>query len=166
MKPYSEYSAEELAMERLFIRWVRFPNDLPIQSFWENWLVQHPHMNETVHTARQLVEQASAWNSEDLSGEEAGSLWTKIRSSIERLPDVEPLDPSLRSIAANWYFFRWSAGVCATGLLIMLWYFLEPTPINNRLFEPLPIKTDSVQVDSSADSLRSTINLQKDLSNK
>ena len=54
MKPFSELSAEELAMENLFIRWVRFPDDPPIRSFWEGWIVKYPAMKDTVARAREL----------------------------------------------------------------------------------------------------------------
>jgi hypothetical protein len=155
MKPYSEYSAEELAMERLFIRWVRYPNDPPIRSFWENWLMQHPQMNRTVETARDLVQAASAPQSDSLSREEAGSLWTKIRSSIEHLPDVEPLDPGLRSLAANLYFYRWSVGIVTTMVMVLFWFFMEPQRMPYQGLEQLTAKADTVQVKvPAADSVK------------
>lgn len=89
MKPYSEFSAEELAMEGLFIRWILFPNDTPIRAFWEKWLSRHPQMTPTVQEARSLVEIASKWNGITLSPEENTSLWTRIRSSMGQLSELD-----------------------------------------------------------------------------
>ena len=161
MKPYSEYSAEELAMERLFIRWVRYPDDLPICTFWENWLIQHPHMDETVSVARRLVETSSALGIDVLSGEEVGSLWNKIRTSIEKLPDVEPLDANLKTVATNWYIIRWSVAVLTAFVMILLWYFLQPAQVSCKALLPFYAKADSVQVTAPADSLRRPFTIPK-----
>lgn len=152
MKPYSEYTAEELAMERLFIRWVRNPDDPPIQKFWENWIEQHPFMVETVQSARQLVDEASGWEVETLPHNEVGSLWERIRNSIETLPEIEYLDPSMKAIATNWYFLRWSAGIVSTVLLVMFWFFWEP---ENKYFQSSQTqiaKSDSIQNLNKSDS--------------
>jgi hypothetical protein len=90
MKPYSEYSAEELAMENLFIRWVRFPNDPPIRSFWENWIAKYPYKKDTVEKARELVLITSEWKPETLSGQDVNSIWDRIRNSLEIIKEREP----------------------------------------------------------------------------
>lgn len=92
MKPYSEYSAEELAMENLFIRWVRFPNDPPIRSFWENWMVKYPNKKDTIDKARELVLVTSEWKPEMLSNQDVNSLWDRIRTSLEIITEREPGD--------------------------------------------------------------------------
>lgn len=92
MKPYSEYSAEELAMENLFIRWVRFPNDPPIRSFWENWMVKYPNKKDTIDKARELVLITSEWKPETLSNQDVNSLWGRIRTSLEIIKEREPGD--------------------------------------------------------------------------
>ena len=90
MKPYSEYSAEELAMENLFIRWIRFPDDPSIKSFWENWILKYPSMRDTVEKARELVLAVSDWKPESLSNQEVNTIWDRIRSSLEIISDGEP----------------------------------------------------------------------------
>jgi hypothetical protein len=90
MKPFSELSAEELAMENLFIRWVRFPDDPPIRSFWEGWIVKYPAMKETVAKARELVLMASDWKTDTLSSQEINSIWGRIRSSLDMIKEREP----------------------------------------------------------------------------
>jgi hypothetical protein len=90
MKPYSEYSAEELAMENLFIRWVRFPNDPSIRSFWENWIEKYPGKKDTVDKARELVLLTSEWKPEMLSNQDVNSIWDRIRNSLEIIKEREP----------------------------------------------------------------------------
>ncbi len=90
MKPYSEFSAEELAMEGLFIRWILSPNDTSIGSFWEKWLTRHPQMTPTVNEAKNLVEMASRWDGVVLPVDENVSLWGRIKNSIGQLSDHEP----------------------------------------------------------------------------
>ena len=94
MKPFSELSAEELAMENLFIRWVRFPDDPPIRSFWESWILKYPAMKETVDNARELVLTASDWKPETLTNQDINSIWDRIRSSLDMRTDREPNMPS------------------------------------------------------------------------
>lgn len=96
MKPFSELSAEELAMENLFIRWVRFPDDPPIRSFWENWILKYPAMKETVDKARELVLTASDWKPETLTNQDINSIWDRIRSSLDIMSDREPKAPSFK----------------------------------------------------------------------
>lgn len=89
MKPFSELSAEELAMENLFIRWVRFPDDPPIRSFWENWILKYPAQKDTVAKARELVLIASDWKPDGLSGQDVNSIWGRIMSSLDIMGDRE-----------------------------------------------------------------------------
>lgn len=92
MKAYSEYSAEELAMENLFIRWVRFPEDPSIKVFWENWVLKYPSMSDTVEEARMLVLNATETNVEPLNTGEVNSLWGRIRSSLDIIGDTDSPD--------------------------------------------------------------------------
>lgn len=157
MKPYSEYTAEELAMERLFIRWVQNPDDPPIQKFWEGWLDQHPSMIDTVYLARELVDTASDWDTGVISYEEAGSLWNRIRSSVETLPELEYLDPTVKAIATKWYFLRWSAGIVATVSLVILWFFFEPNTFPLPSEKNMLMKSDTSLVLAKKDSISKRI---------
>ena len=97
MKPYSDYSAEELAMENLFIRWVRSPDDPSIRAFWENWIIKYPYMKENVDKARELVLAASDWKPDMLSNQEVNSIWGRIRNSLEIIGDRELVSPAVKS---------------------------------------------------------------------
>ena len=98
MKPYSDYSAEELAMENLFIRWVRFPDDPSICTFWENWMIKYPSRKDTIDKARELVLIASDWKPDVLSNQEINSVWSRIRSSLEIIGEAESVNPSVKPI--------------------------------------------------------------------
>lgn len=123
MKPFSEYSAEELAMERLFIRWVRYPNDGPIRSFWENWLKKFPEMEETVETARQLLLASSDWPQDSLSSEEVNSLWGRIKSSIGQVKEMEPLESRIDILKIRLAYYRWYIVALLTVLLVLIAFF-------------------------------------------
>lgn len=74
-------------MENLFIRWVRFPDDPPIRSFWENWILKYPAQKDTVAKARELVLIASDWKPDNLSGQDVNSIWGRIMSSLDIMGD-------------------------------------------------------------------------------
>lgn len=131
-------------MERLFIRWVRNPQDPEIGKFWDGWLVKYPHMLAIVDTARNLVNSASELPVETISNEEVGSLWHRIRSSIEIFPEIQ--NSRMRTIAGKFYFLRWSIGIVGTVFLIILLIVFKPpggrSPVVDRPFGEL--KKDSV----------------------
>lgn len=74
-------------MENLFIRWVRFPDDPPIRSFWENWILKYPAQKDTVAKARELVLIASDWRPDNLTNQEVNSIWGRIMSSLDIMGD-------------------------------------------------------------------------------
>ena len=120
MKHFSAYTAEELATDDLFVRWVQHPDDAEVASFWEGWLLYHPNRRDTVETARQLVRIASQPDREVLAGDEVRSLWGRIRTSIQEMPELQPLQPDVQSFVARWYFFR-SVGAAAGIVLFLGW---------------------------------------------
>lgn len=156
MKPYSEYSAEELAMEHLFIRWVRNPNDPEIGMFWDGWVAKYPHMVPTVATAKVLVINASEINPDTMSGEEVNSLWNRIRSTIETFPEIQRLDSNVRNIAGKLFYLRWSIGILSTIAIILIFFFvkagqsssmgeLEVTGVDSSLHITKPVSIDSTK---------------------
>lgn len=123
MKPYSEYSAEELAMERLFIRWVRDPEDAEIGKFWDGWVTKYPQMLTTVAEAQALVKNATDFNTETISVDEANSLWNRIRNTIETFPEIRGLDSNVRNFAGKLLYLRWSIGILSTIAIILILVF-------------------------------------------
>ena len=95
MKPYHNFTAEDLACDDDFLNWVKHPGSYPhLESFWNQWLVEHPERREVVDEARYLVltvlaedqfypdamKQRDVWSriqqSADLKGSnKAGTLW-------------------------------------------------------------------------------------------
>lgn len=124
MKPFSELSAEELAMENLFIRWVRFPDDPPIRSFWENWILKYPAMRETVANAREIVLTASDWKPEMLSGQEVNSIWDRIINSLDIRAEREPGEASGGLLRPRLNTKSIILGIISMAVLMMLYFFL------------------------------------------
>ncbi|MGA0555644.1 FecR domain-containing protein [Larkinella sp. VNQ87] len=122
MKHFSAYTAEELAADELFIRWVQHPDDAEVSAFWEGWLAHHPDKVEVVEFARDLVRLASNPVSRPLEADEVVSLWGRIRSSIQEMPELQPLQPEIQSWVTNWYIFRWVSA--AAGIVLFIGWVL------------------------------------------
>jgi ferric-dicitrate binding protein FerR (iron transport regulator) len=82
MNPYLTYTAEDLACDDDFLRWVKYPERYPqLDAFWKRWLDDHPEKAEIVAEARCLVLAVLA-DDEFLPGETKQSeIWQKIRLS-------------------------------------------------------------------------------------
>ena len=124
MKPFSELSAEELAMENLFIRWVRFPDDQAIRSFWENWIIKYPSRKDTVDKARELVLIASDWKPDMLSNQEVNSIWGRIRNSLDIIGDRDPNKNSPDSPGSNFLTKGIILILMSVTFLFFLFYFI------------------------------------------
>ncbi|GAB3763650.1 FecR family protein [Spirosoma pomorum] len=110
-KPYTAYTAEEFALDDLFVRWVQHPNDEEVAAFWQVWLTNNLDCVDTVETAQTLVLEASQSRVGDLEFDETSSLWGRIRVSLETMEDVRPLQPDVRTVVGWWYLFRTVAAV-------------------------------------------------------
>ncbi len=128
MKPYSEYTAEELAMERLFIRWVRHPDDSHVAKFWVDWVRDHPQQAEVVESAKELVDTVSDWEEGEISPEETRSIWQRIRRSLIKLPETEGLASGFTHRAGSGPFLKWIMGIGATVVMI-LFLFMQEKPL-------------------------------------
>ncbi len=105
-KSYSVYSAEEFALDDLFVRWVKYPNDEEVASYWTIWLSNHPYQEETVELARELIRTGSRSYLPNLSADDISSVWGRIRESLQTMEDVRPLQPDVRAVVGWWYFIR------------------------------------------------------------
>jgi len=128
MKPYSEYSAEELAMERLFIRWVRHPDDPQVAKFWVSWVRENPQQAETVESAKMLVDTVSEWQNMEMSRDERVSLWERIRQSIGSIPIWNEPAASRDSSPDNRSFLKWVLLVGAIVVLLLFVFMRETAP--------------------------------------
>ncbi len=115
-KPYTTYTAEELALDALFVRWVQHPDDDEVAAHWQGWLAQCPTCTDTVETARELVRTASLPSEPPFGQEDVSTVWGRIRESLRTMEDVRPLQPDVRAVVGWWYFLR----TVAAGLAVVL----------------------------------------------
>ncbi|QJD78945.1 FecR family protein [Spirosoma rhododendri] len=127
-KPYSAYTAEEFALDDLFVRWVKHPHDEEVAMHWQLWLNHNPARRHTVESARQLILHSALAGSDGLANDEISSLWGRIRESLQGMEDVRPLQPKDRTMVGWWYFGRTVAATLGVVLLIgwALWIQYGP----------------------------------------
>lgn len=127
-KPYSAYTAEEFALDDLFVRWVHHPTDEEVVSYWQVWLTHNPGCADTIELARQLVKTASTSRLTSLTQEETSSVWGRIRESLQTMEDIRPLQPDVRAFIGWWYFLRTVSALLAVILLFgwALWIQYGP----------------------------------------
>ena len=128
IKPYSAYSAEEFALDDLFVRWVQHPDDEEVAAYWQGWLSKHPYQEDTVEVARELIRTGSRPALMAISSDEISTVWGRIRESLQTMDDVRPLQPDVRTVVGWWYFFRTVAAMLGVVLLIgwALWMQYGP----------------------------------------
>ena len=80
MNRYLTHTAEDLACDDDFLRWVKYPDRYPqLDAFWRRWLDDYPEKRELVAEARCLVLAVLA-DDEFLPREtKQGEIWQKIR---------------------------------------------------------------------------------------
>lgn len=130
-KPYSAYTAEEFALDDLFVRWVQHPDDEEVVAYWQIWLSQNGQCVDTVETARELILTASRSAGLSLSTDEVSSVWNRIRESLETMEDVRPLQPDVRAVVGWWYFLRTVAALLGVVLFTgwALWMQYGPNGV-------------------------------------
>ncbi|MBO0929831.1 FecR domain-containing protein [Fibrella aquatilis] len=135
MKPYAHYSAIELAMDDMFVRWVQMPDDDELSAHWQGFLEHQPQCEDLVYEARQLVKQISqpVATLPALHTDEVHSVWGRIRGSLQDLDDVRPLQPAVRSAVGWWYFGRAVAASLGMILLVGWTVFKQYTSETSRL---------------------------------
>lgn len=121
-KPYAAYSAEEFALDDLFVRWVQHPDDEEVAAYWEQWLSNNPGRAEVVETARLIVLAGGRPMLPSLTSDEISTVWGRIRESLQTMEDVRPLQPDVRAVVGWWYFIR--TILAALGLVLLVgWAF-------------------------------------------
>lgn len=113
---YLTYTAEELAQETDFIRWVR-ATDTSQSASWEAWLESHPEQVEKVAEARALVE-AVQWPIPKLTDSQKANMWDAIDQATTEAK-VVPLGNRRRWI--------WSAAAAVLLLLAAGWWLTQNT---------------------------------------
>ena len=128
-KPYAAYSAEDFALDDLFVRWVQHPSDEEVTAFWEQWLHNHPDRYETVTMARKIIRAGGQSRLPALTTDEISTVWGRIRESLQTLEDVRPLQPDVRTVVGWWYFVRMATAALSLVLLAgWAFWFTSPLP--------------------------------------
>lgn len=111
---YSNYSAEDLALDDSFRKWVLNPDDETIH-FWNRWLESNPHKQEDIHKAKQLVKLAGLRTDNEMTTAFL-DVWEKIKENAEQSTQQQTY--SIRSYSA------WAAAIAAIVVLagIYMWW--------------------------------------------
>lgn len=134
MKPYALYTAEELAADDLFLRWVQHPDDEEVSAFWQQLLNQQPRLSARFDEARSLILRAgSSLSLPALLPDESDTLWRRIRGSLQDMEDVRILRPEVRRFIGWWYYFRAIAATACIASLLGLAVYKQYTQEASRL---------------------------------
>ena len=78
MKDYTDFEAEDFALDDSFLKWVKHPEITENTSFWKNWLQQHPHKLEEINEARRLIQAVT--HEEQFTSPR--TLWQQIEKTV------------------------------------------------------------------------------------
>lgn len=116
---YLTYDAEQLALDALFVDWVRQGRN---DAAWSEWLAVHPERAPVVNEARHLV-QRIRFKASPTPMFNADALWNRIdtaTATAEPGPNVRPLRPIRRIWVAG--------GAAAAAVALILLYVLVLAP--------------------------------------
>jgi len=134
MKPYHKFTAEDLACDDDFLHWVKHPGSHPhLESFWNQWLLEHPERREVVEEARYLVLTVLAEDQFFADPMKQRDVWSRIQQStdLRRSTRVIPL-------WKHWYARAAAVAMCLT----LCWWMLKG---NDREAIAVIDRTASVQ---------------------
>lgn len=116
MKAYETYTAEELACDDDFLKWVKYPQHHPdLDLFWKQWLLEHPEKQETADEARALLLAVLEDDQFTPGPSRQQDVWDRIRVSAE-------LEPS-RKFIPLWRGWLSRAAVLAIFLSTVWWAY-------------------------------------------
>lgn len=99
MKPYHNYTAEDLACDEDFLNWIKHPDSYPhLESFWKQWLSEHPDKREVVEEARYLVLTVLAEDQFFPGTIKQKDVWSRIQRST----DTRSAD-KIANLSQRWY---------------------------------------------------------------
>jgi ferric-dicitrate binding protein FerR (iron transport regulator) len=118
---YTQYTAEQLAMDDYFQQWVQQPNSESNQ-FWLSWLEHYPHRRQEVQQARQLVTLLH-FREDAPTLEEEISVWNRINQTRKVSKQSEN-----QVIAPRWGRIWAVRAAVAAGLVLLgsLLFMLSP----------------------------------------
>jgi transmembrane sensor len=112
---YSNYSAEDFALDNSFRKWVLNPDDEAIQ-FWNRWLEDNPHRKDDIHEAIKLVKLAGLRTDNEATTAFL-DVWEKIQENATQ--------QSQQQTHGTRNYKTWAAAIAALGVLAAI-YVLWP----------------------------------------
>jgi transmembrane sensor len=99
MKPYHNYTAEDLACDEDFLNWIKHPHrHTHLESFWNQWLVEHPERLEVVEEARYLVLTVLTEDQFFPDNIKQKNVWSRIQRSTD-----ERSSKKIATLSQQWY---------------------------------------------------------------
>ncbi|MFT2010925.1 FecR family protein [Pontibacter sp. 13R65] len=128
---YLNYGAADFAADYFFIRWVN-EGTAEQNTFWSDWLEEHPEKYETILEARKLVTLLSQ-DEDDMQDAELETIWTKLKQARNEYAAQQATEARIIPFQPWTSTFRLVAAA-AIGLLICMVGFLlynsgEPSTI-------------------------------------
>lgn len=74
---YSSYSETDFLLDEYFQKWVLNPDPMT-QSFWENWILNHPEKMDEVKSAANLLRLMNYKDDDVLKEDELDMIWQNI----------------------------------------------------------------------------------------
>jgi len=140
------WSAEEMAADELFIRWVQHPNE-ETERHWQQWLSRHPRQRETMEEARRLVLlmafEQDLPEPDHLARIRRGVYGRLNRENARGQVRALPRQPVERSRFARWQRVAavWTAFIVST---IVLWMLIDR--YNTKKYQTGYGQTQTVQL--------------------
>src|SRR5690349_7314181 len=117
MKPYHNFTAEDLACDEDFLNWVKHPGNYPhLESFWNQWLLEHPERREVVEEARYLVLTVLSEDQFFPDAMKQRDVWTRIQRSA----DLQGSEKVV-TLWQHWYSRAAVLAIC----LSLCWWMLK-----------------------------------------
>jgi ferric-dicitrate binding protein FerR (iron transport regulator) len=111
---YEGYTSHDFALDESFRRWV-LEQEQEASVFWEEWLQHHPHKQQEVSEARDLLESIKFQNYPEPE-QELQQIWGKLR--LKAMEDKQLRQSKLNQTKDNrWFYFKIAASF--SGILLI-----------------------------------------------
>jgi len=114
---YKNYSLEDFLSDDSFLQWVKHPDEAN-QTFWKNWLKQHPEKLQTVEEARGIILSLQFENAE-ITEERIIEMQETIHGRIGNSP-VIPISKKPKMFLRYWVAASLFLTIVSSGLFFFL----------------------------------------------
>lgn len=124
MRSYELFSSHDFIADDVFIEWVNHPTEAS-DSFWRQWLQQHPYKQPEVDEAVRMIKELSS-QPDVFSEDELAVNWQQIQQKIAPFTQVERSEETV--VIPLWR--RWYSIAAAVTVLILAgvstWWYQQP----------------------------------------